>query len=156
MFALSNLDYIQFTSDESATISAMLPEQSQIINWDDRSILVYIGPNPINVNGDLYPDVYATDVSDAPQLQSMLTPGFTAPPQSMLDALPASIEQSITQAAAAGGALLNSAGQAVTAVLATAGGAIGAGLTPVVGSLTVPLVIVGVVLALMYLPKGRQ
>jgi hypothetical protein len=153
MRALSNPEYDQFTQDEASVISNMWPGQSKLVSWGGLSVLVLIGQNPINIDGLLYPDVYLSDVSDAPQLAAMQQANFSAPPQSMLDTLPQAIQDTIADDAAAAGKLLNQAGDAITAVLAKTGGAIGAGLKPVVSSLTVPLVIIGAIVALMYLPK---
>jgi len=154
MRSLSNPEYNQFTQDEASVIQSLGPGQSKIVSWNGMSILVYIGPNYVDVNGDLYPDVYTSDVSDAPQLQAMLQPGFSAPPQTMLDTLPAAIEQVIAGDAATAGALLNSSGQLavqlITGVAGAAGAAAGAATAPLLSNLTVPIVAAAVILLLIY------
>jgi hypothetical protein len=159
-FPLSNLDWLQFSQDEAATIQVMSPGDHKIVNWDNRSILIFIGANPITVDGNLYPDVYLTDVSDAPQLQAMLQPGYSAPPQGMLDTLPQAIEDTITSEAATAGALVNSAGQAVSAALvnvATTAGKVAAGaVSPLLGDLTPILIGAAVLLFILYMPKSSR
>lgn len=157
MRALSNPEYAQFTQDEASVISMLGPGQSAVVNWGGMAVLVYIGPNYINVNDALYPDVYLSDVTDAPQLQAMTSPGFSAPAQTVLDALPSATISTIASEAAQVGAFANSAGQAGASILqgiaSTAGNVAAGAVSPLIGSLTVPLVIIGIVLALAYLPK---
>jgi|SRR5215831_5189489 len=154
MRSLSNPEFAQFMQDEQAIVSSMWPGQHQVVNWGGMSVLILIGPNPIEDNGQLYPDVYLSDVSDAPQLQAMLQPGYNAPPQSMLDTLPQAIQDTIASEAATAGALINSAGQSaaniLTGVAGTVGAAAGAAVNPLLSGLAVPLVAAAVILFLIY------
>jgi hypothetical protein len=155
MRSLSNPEYVQFLAD-NPSVSGMLAGTSTVISWGGMSVLVYVGPNEIEgPDGGLYPDIYLSDVSDAPQLAALT--GTPAPTQSMLDALPSSVSQTIAAEAAQAGALLNSAGQSAAALLEGVASTIGqtaANLTsPLTSSLTVPIIAAVVILALMYLPK---
>lgn len=142
---LSNVEWAEFMTDNAALVQSLGPEQSKVVSWNGMSVLVYIGANPIEQNGNLYQDVYLTDVSDASQLQSISTAGYgTTPPQSMLDTLPQAVIDTIKQDAATAGTLINSAGQALSAGAAAASSAL-------IG----PVVIALVILGLLYLPKPR-
>lgn len=172
---LSNAEFAQFTTDypqynATSTQFAMTPGQSAVVNWNNTGqiVLVYDSFNTIPIEDDSlgypvvtqYPDVYYTDVSDATQVTALTQPGFTAPPQTMLDALPQAIKDTIAQEAQALGALVDSAGNKLSSyassLMAGIGGAVGAGLGPIVGSLSPVLIGAVVVLALMYLPKGSK
>lgn len=157
MRALSNPEWVQFMSDEAGLVQMMNPGDSKVVNWNDMSVLVFIGANPISQDGNLYPDVYLTDVSDAPQLQAMLAPGFNSPPQSMLDTLPQAIEDTIASDAATAGALVNQAGQAASAALvniaSTVGKVAGAAVSPLLGDLAPILIGIGALLFILYMPK---
>lgn len=149
--ALSNLDFIQFTSDYPQYNGVnpafnMQPAQSALVNWNDRIILVYNAPDTITVNDNVYPDVYYTDVSDASQLQALQNPNFTAPPQSMLDTLPQSIKDIIAEDAAAAGAMVNQLGQQLKAYIAAAA-------APIISDLTPLLLGALVIVFLMYGPR---
>lgn len=145
--------------DEGGLIQMMNPGDHKIVNWGDMSVLVFIGANPISQDGNLFPDVYLSDVSDAPQLQAMVSPGYNAPPQGMLDTLPQAIEDTIAQDAATAGALVNAAGQAASAALvniaSTVGKVAGAAVSPLLGDLTPILIGAGVLLFMLYMPKPR-
>lgn len=116
------------------------------------SVLIYIGQNYINVNNALYPDVYLTDVSDATQLQAMLQPGYSAPPQGMLDTLPQAVTDTIVEDAAKLGALVNSAGNYANDLLQKIAGAAGQAAESLVSPL-VPILIGAIVL--IYLVSRR-
>lgn len=120
---LSTPEFLQFEQDNADLIASINPGQFKIVSWNGMSILAYVGPNYVNVDGALYPDIYLTDVSNATQLQAMLQPGYTAPPQSMLDTLPQAVSDTIAEDAAKAGALINSAGQAAMDLLKKAAGA---------------------------------
>jgi hypothetical protein len=141
---LSNPEFAQFMQDEAGVISTMMPETSRLVSWNGRTILVYIGANPITVNDQIYPDVYLTDVSDASQLSAMQNPNFAAPPQGVLDALPQAVVDTVRADAATAGNLVNSAGQAL-----------GAAATSIGSGLQTTLIVALVVLALIYLPGRR-
>lgn len=131
--------------DEASVISSMSNGQSRIVSWNGMSILVYIGQNDITVNDLLYPDVYLTDVSNATQLQALLQPGYTAPPQGMLDTLPQAVTDTIAEDAAKVGALVNSAGQYANELLQKIAGAAGQAAESLVSPL-VPILVGAIVL----------
>jgi hypothetical protein len=107
---------------------------------------VYIGPNQIEQNNNLYPDVYLSDVTAAPQLQAISGGGYgTSPSQSMLEALPQAVIDTIKEDAASAGELVNQAGQAASAAASA-----------LQSSIITPLLIGAVIVfGLLYLPKGR-
>lgn len=155
--SLSNPEYNQFTQDNAAAIQALETQpgpqvdpaggtygQSKVFSWGGMSVLVYLGPAVVDANGDEFPNIYTSDVSDDPALAAISQPGYSAPPQSMLDTLPQATIDVISEDAQKVGALVNSLGQAIVAGVQTA------------TSIT-PLVIMGgiILLALMYIPRGR-
>jgi hypothetical protein len=157
---LGNLEFVQFMQDNGDTVRSMSYPQTKLIEWNGIEVLVFIGPNPIDIgDGNLYQDVYLADVSDAPQLAAMGSGAYQQPTQSMLDALPQAITDTIASDAATAGQLVNSAGQSAKNVLLQAASTVGqtAGnlLAPVASSLSPILVGAIVVLALVMLPKGR-
>lgn len=124
--SLSNPEYNQFSQDEAAQIQALENSpgpsvdpaggtygQSKVIAWGGMQVLVYLGPAVIDSNGDEWPNVYTSDVSDDPALAAVSQPGYSAPPQSMLDTLPQATIDVITEDAAKVGALVNGLGQAL-------------------------------------------
>lgn len=142
---LSNFEWSQFMTDNASLIQSMSPEQSKVVSWNGESVLVYIGPNPIEQNGNLYPDVYLTDVSDTSQIQAISTPGYgTTPAQTMLDTLPQSVIDALKDDASTVGVLVNSAGQAIAA-----------GASGVASAVSLPIIAALVILALIYLPRPR-
>jgi hypothetical protein len=164
MRALSNPEFVQFMADNANMVAGLQPGQSIVVNWGGgvsygtwgggMPILVYIGPLPIqNSDGSTSPDIYLTDVSNAPQLAAIAGPGYgTTPPQTMLDTLPQAMIDTIKDDAATAGALVNQAGQAISAAAAAAA----AGLKSSVNSVLTPLLIGAVIVfGLLYLPKGR-
>ena len=157
--ALSNLDFVAFTADypQYNAVSPsfnMQPGQSVVVNWNNsgRIILVYEGPNYININENLYPDVYYTDVSDSTQLNALQNPNYTAPPQSQLDALPQAIKDTMAQEAVAAGAMINQAGQALSQYI----GSLAGNLTgPLVGNFAPVLIGALVIVFALYGPRRR-
>jgi len=123
MAHVSDIEFAQFMSDNRDLIASLLPEQSKVVAWNGLSILVYIGPGQVSVGGNIYPDVYLSDVTTAPQVQAVSQPGYgTAPSQSMLDTLPQAVVDTMKEDAAMVGDLVNSAGQALAAGAAAAAG----------------------------------
>jgi len=123
MAHVRDIEFAQFMSDNRDLIASLLPEQSKVVAWNGLSILVYIGPGQVSVGGNIYPDVYLSDVTTAPQVQAVSQPGYgTAPSQSMLDTLPQAVVDTMKEDAAMVGDLVNSAGQALAAGAAAAAG----------------------------------
>jgi hypothetical protein len=153
MAHVSDIEYAQFVSDNKDLIYSLLPEQSKVVAWNGLSILVYIGINQVQVGNNLYPDVYLSDVTTAPQIAAISTIGYgTTPSQSMLDTLPQATIDTIKDDAALAGDLLNQAGQALTQAAGAAAEAARQGLQDVL----TPVLIGAVILfGLLYLPKGR-
>jgi len=121
MAHVSDIEFAQFMSDNRDLIASLLPEQSKVVAWNGLSILVYIGPGQVSVGGNIYPDVYLSDVTAAPQIQAISQAGYgTTPPQTMLDTLPQAVVDTIKEDAAMVGDLVNSAGQALAAGAAAA------------------------------------
>jgi hypothetical protein len=141
MRALSNPEFVQFFADNPDAGSTLAATQSQIVAWSGMAILVYR-----DANGDLW----TSDVSDAPQLANVSMPGYgTSSPQSMLNALPAAIVDTIKDDAAAVGALANQTGQAISGALAAGA----AGIQGAVGDAETILIAAAVVLGLLFLLK---
>lgn len=163
MRRLSDPEFAQFMTDNAASIAGLGPGQSKIIdwgsnsygNWSSMSVLVFIGANPIqNDDGTISPDVHLADVTGATQFAAVAGPGYgTTPPQTMLDTLPQAIKDTIVEDAAAAGALVDQAGNALSAAAKAAAddakNAASAILTPL-------LIGVAIVFGLMYFPRGRH
>lgn len=155
---LSNWEFAQFMTDNADLVHSMSYPQTKVVQWNGESVLVFIGPNPIDIgDGNLYQDVYLTDVSDAPQLAALTSGVYQQAPQSMLDTLPQAITDTIASEAASAGVLMNSAGQSARDLLVATAGAIGAtagaALSPVVSSLSPVLIGALVILGLYFMPK---
>ena len=145
MRALSDAEWAQCYQDNRELIFGLMPEQSKIVSWNGMPVLIYVGPNSLTVEGQIYPDVYMSDVSNAPQLAAVSQGGYgTTPPQSMLDTLPQAVVDTVKEDAAKVGALVNQLGQGLKAAAAS----VGSGIETV-------LIIALVVLALIYLPGRR-
>jgi len=161
MRTLSNPEYTQFTQDNAQSIAALLASpgpmtdpaggtygQSRVISWGGLSVLVYIGPAVIDPStGTEWPDIYTTDISDASQLAAVSQPGYSNPPQSMLDTLPQAVIDTIASEAQTAGKLVNSLGQNLAAAI---GAAAGAATGPLLSNLAIPLVAAAVILFLIY------
>lgn len=122
--SLSDPQFNQFTIDEAGVIQTLEgsagPQvdpaggtygQSKVVNWGGMAVLIYLGPAVTDDTGTQWSNVYLSDVTDAPQLQAISVPGYSAPPQSMLDTLPQATIDTIASDAAALGKLLNPLGQ---------------------------------------------
>ena len=122
---LSNPEFNQFTQDEASVIQTLENQpgpmqdpaggsygQSKVVNWNGMSVLIYLGPAVIDSgDGTQWSNVYLSDVTDASQLQAITQPGYSSPPQTMLDTLPQATIDTIAADAAALGKLLNPLGQ---------------------------------------------
>lgn len=137
MRALSNYEFVQFEADNAALVATMMPESSKVVQWNGMSVLIRIGANPIVQDNELFPDVYLTDVSNAPQIQAISKDA--PPPQSMLDLLPQSVIEIIFEDAQAIGAAVNAAGKAAA--------------KPISDGITFGIVAVFAIAAFMYLPR---
>lgn len=146
MRRLSDPEFAQFMTDEQGFVTTLMPGQSAIVDWNGLKVLAYIGSQAIDVGGDLYPDVYLSEVSDAPQLAAMTNPAFHAPSQTWYEALPPAVLDAIKNDAANAGVLLNSLAQQI--------GNVAGGLTqPLLSNLTFPIVAIGFLAAMYYLPR---
>lgn len=141
MRALSNYEFVQFEADNAALVATMMPESSKVVQWNGMSVLIRIGANPIVQDNELFPDVYLTDVSNAPQIQAISKDA--PPPQSMLDLLPQSVIEIIFEDAQAIGAAVNAAGKAAAKAAAK----------PISDGITFGIVAVFAIAAFMYLPR---
>jgi hypothetical protein len=141
---LSDVEWASFLSQVNVP-QLGLPPWGGVVEWEGMAILVYIGPTG---------EVFTTDITDNSQLLSQYQSAQykTYDPDSAVwwYYLPQQIMQTTVNDAIAAGQALQSTINYVTTV---AGQAAGNVIKPIVEPLTPILIGVGLVLALMYLPR---
>jgi hypothetical protein len=141
---LSDMEWATFLSQVNVPALG-LPPWGGVVEWQGMEVLVYIGPSG---------EVFTTDISDNPQLlaeyQSSQYRIFDPNSQVWWYNLPQQLLTTTINDAIAAGQVVQST---ITLITTTAGQAAGNIIKPIVEPLTPVLIGVGLLLALMYLPR---
>jgi hypothetical protein len=148
-FRLSDPAWLAFQNNIDVS-KLNLPPWGGVVQWGSQFILVYICPQDGTIcrKGE----VMLTDVSDRQELLTNVPRGYDSTAGVWVYQLPAQLMATIYNDSKT---VLEATGQIIQKVAETAGQAAGGLTKPLLENLTIPLVIVGVVVAAMYLPKSR-
>lgn len=127
-----------------------LPPWGGVVQWADRFYLVYICQN----DGTLCRkgEVMLSDVTDRADLIKNIPRAYDPNSGLWVYQFPAAFVATLAEQSKA---VLETTGQIIKTVAETAGGAAGALTKPLLDNLSLPLIVIGVVLALVYIPKPR-
>jgi len=137
---LSNIEWATFLSVVDVPNIQDLPPWGGVVWWNEQAILVYIAPSG---------EIYATDVTDDPQLIKNVPRYYDANQEIWYYRLSEQLVIGTIQFA-------QDAGKVLKDVAVVAGETSGAILSPTLQALSIPLAAVGIVLVLMYLPKSKS
>ena len=141
---LSDMEWATFLAQ--VNVSALgFPPWGGVVEWEGMDVLVYVGPSG---------EVFTTDISDDPQFlaqyQSSQYKTYDANSGVWWYNLPQQLLTTTINDAIAAGQVIQST---VNAITSAAGQAAGGLIAPIVQPLTPVLIGVGVLLALIYLPR---
>ncbi len=144
---LSDPEYVQFLN--SVDLNALnLAPWGGVVQWGEQYILVYVCPS----SGSLCQkgEAMLTDVSDREDLIRNTPSTYDTQQNVWYYHLS---EEGIAQLAAVTGAAVRGTGMIIQTVAEQAGQAAGALTQPILGNLTPVLIVLGLFLAMMYLPS---